>query len=92
MPFGVYSLKMTGNADAELQYLPVVRLGWAMSGSPEAHVQRVKEHLADGRRLLSSLGELQAYDIPEPLRDTKQNSTRPPAEDDPCVHPPPTSL
>lgn len=62
-----------------------------MSGSPEAHVQRVKEHLADGRRLLSSLGELQAYDIPEPLRDTKQNSTRPPAQDDPCVNIPHTS-
>lgn len=83
---------MTGNTDAGPQYLPVVRLGWAMSGSPETHVQRVKEHLADGRRLLTSLGELQAYDIPEAHRDLKQNSTQPPAEDDPCVHLPPTSL
>lgn len=84
----VYPYKRIGNADAGPHYLSVVRLGWAMSGSPEAHVQRVKEHLADGRRLLSSLGELQAYDIPEAHRDLKQNSTKPPAENDPYVNPP----
>ncbi|TFY76959.1 hypothetical protein EWM64_g7055 [Hericium alpestre] len=60
-----------------------VKLGWAMESSAEAHIARVKKHLAAGRKTLIGLSELQTYDIPGAVADPTQLSRRPPLPDDP---------
>lgn len=64
----------------------VVRYGWVMESTPEAHMSRVKSHFDEGRAILSSLNvteSLRTYDIPDlsgPIDDTIKH--RPSLADD----------
>jgi hypothetical protein len=61
----------------------VVRLGWAMELSPEAHLERVKDRLRAGRSVLENLGELRTYDLDGVKPDLDQATLIGPASDDP---------
>jgi hypothetical protein len=43
-----------------------------MESSPEAHVERVKKHLAEGRDILNSLGDIHTYPVPNVVANTEQ--------------------
>lgn len=48
-------------------YASVVQTGWVMEKTIEDHTRRVKERLADGRKVLASLRDpdLKPYDVPD---------------------------
>jgi len=59
-----------------------VRLGWAMEMSIEAHIDRVKRHIDEGREILRTLGELRTYPIPDVHADMSQTYLEPPLAND----------
>ncbi|KAK0213194.1 hypothetical protein DFS33DRAFT_1247933 [Desarmillaria ectypa] len=64
-----------------------VRYNFVMENTPERHIDRVKQHLTSGRRLIESLHErqevLQTYDMPDPPGPNYEMYSRgPPLADD----------
>ncbi|KAK0462652.1 uncharacterized protein EV420DRAFT_1619149 [Desarmillaria tabescens] len=64
-----------------------VRYNFVMENTPERHIDRVKQHLVNGRRLIESLHErqevLQTYDMPDtPGPNYEMYSRGPPLSDD----------
>lgn len=53
-----------------------------MESTPEAHVQRVKEHLQSGREVLERLSNLATYDIQGTKPDLEQITFPPPLPED----------
>ena len=61
---------------------PVVRLGWVMEKTPEAHMERVKNRLAVGHSVLERLGNVTTYDIENVEPDMEQTILPPPLPND----------
>ncbi|KAH0838292.1 hypothetical protein J3R83DRAFT_6569 [Lanmaoa asiatica] len=59
-----------------------VSVGWAWGNSHEGHLERVKQHLDEGRKLLQSEHRHTAYSIPDITPDTSIPQREPPAQDD----------
>lgn len=60
----------------------VVSAGWAWGNSHEGHLERVKQHLDEGQRLLQSERRHTAYTVPDITPDTSIPRREPPAEGD----------
>jgi hypothetical protein len=62
----------------------VIRIGWVMEKSVEAHLSRIQNHLAKGRDILRSLLEsnLTTYELPDVVSDTTILRLRPPEDTD----------
>jgi hypothetical protein len=62
----------------------VVRTNWAMEKTIEAHLSRIKDHLATGRDVLRSLqeSELTTYSIPDVTSDRTVLHLHPPRDTD----------
>ncbi|KAF9229267.1 hypothetical protein BS17DRAFT_792228 [Gyrodon lividus] len=59
-----------------------VSAGWAWGNSHEGHLERVKQHLNEGRKLLQSERPYTVYSIPDITPDTSIPHRQPPQEGD----------
>lgn len=60
----------------------VVTAGWAWGNSHEGHLERVKEHLDAGQKLLQSEHRHTTYSVPDITPDTSVPQREPPAQGD----------
>lgn len=60
----------------------VVTAGWAWGNSHEGHLERVKQHLDEGRKLLQSRHRHTAYSIPGVVSDASIPQREPPEPGD----------
>ena len=60
----------------------VVTAGWAWGNSHEGHLERVKQHLDEGRKLLQSEHNHTTYAIPGVNPDTSVPQREPPLQGD----------
>ncbi|KAI0308959.1 hypothetical protein OF83DRAFT_1072749, partial [Amylostereum chailletii] len=60
-----------------------VRLGWAMEADPVEHVKRVKERLAQGRKVLENLDKITTFDVPGVQANKEQLTLNSPLPTDP---------
>ena len=61
---------------------PVIRAGWVMENTPQAHMRRVKNRLETGHSILNQLGNLTTYDIENVEPDMEQTTLSPPLPND----------
>lgn len=62
--------------------MTVIGTGWAMEPTPEAHVNRIKQHLQTGRTVLARLTDPSTYDIEGAEPDMDQITLAPPLPED----------
>ncbi|KAI0314068.1 hypothetical protein OF83DRAFT_1285805 [Amylostereum chailletii] len=60
-----------------------VRAGWVMEQDPLDHVNRVKERLTKGRKILEDLKDIEAYPVPGVQPNPEQLALAPPLPSDP---------
>ena len=63
-------------------YKPVVRMGWVVEKTPEAHMKRVKNRLEVGHSVLEHLGNVTTYDIENVEPNMEQTILSPPLPND----------
>ena len=63
-------------------YKTVIRSGWVMEPTLEAHLQRVKERLRAGRSVLEHLSDISTHDLEGAEPDLEQVTLPPPLPND----------
>jgi tRNA isopentenyl-2-thiomethyl-A-37 hydroxylase MiaE len=65
-------------------YCLVIRAGWVMEKTIEAHLDRIKERFSHGRQILATIREpnIQAYEVPDVTVDRTMLQLNLPEEQD----------